>query len=136
MFFSTEPPNPSPLQLKSQAKTSQSAEKLPQGLPQASVPDELKCCGQTFSRKSSLKRHVQRQHSARIDSSIKCTHCGKAFRHQDNYLQHKKIHMKKKKKRRMQTLKKIFICEYCQTKFKYKPNILRHFLANRCVIHK
>lgn len=93
----------------------------------------LVCCGKTFTKSASLKRHVARTHA--VMQVIECEKCKKTFRHTDNYLQHKKSHTKKPRVNKKMNNKR-FVCEHCNAKFNRKSSIRLHFTAQRCVIHK
>lgn len=78
-------------------------------------------CGNTFSRRDSLKRHEKRC-KADTENPHKCQepNCGKDFHRRDLLNQHMKVHQKKRRRRLD------IACPICKETFKRKDVLRRH----------
>ena len=77
---------------------------------------ECKKCGETFSRKDSLRRH-KKLHRKKREKFV-CDNCGKQFTTAESLIKHKKAHDNEASDE--------FKCELCGTTFTQKDNHQRH----------
>ena len=86
---------------------------------------ECKICGTTFTRRSSMNRHLAEQHGiVNVGLSIhrettrqhKCKTCDQEFKRRSNLTQHEKIHMERES----------HTCPVCNNSFSSKSTLKRH----------
>ena len=75
-----------------------------------------KVCGEYFSTKRSLSKHMKKEHKDEKPKSFKCDSCDKQFSHASSLVSHKLLH----------TAGKCFKCEFCDYASAQKGNLKAH----------
>ena len=111
-------------------------------------------CGRGFAFKSQLEAHSPIHSGVRMH---KCTEpkCNKSFTHPGDLKKHAKTHSKKwwrcdvagcayknrdsrnlKSHKISHTTEKLFECKYCETKFMWSMQLVRHYRVQQCLRYK
>ena len=82
------------------------------------LTEEIPCskCDRKFDHKYKLKSHMVYSHKPNDEKKHKCTHCGKGFNFFGIFQDHLNVHSGLKP----------WLCEYCETAFNNKSNMLAH----------